>query len=119
AEALFRKNVQAIRDRDREAYLSCYLASPRLVRTGPAGFQRGFTELADGTPATGSSDWPESLTPSDLRVTWVRPGLVYGTYAYVVVIDGEKSEGLSERVFIKTNEGWKIAVTTAFPAPPK
>src|ERR1700744_5144606 len=38
ARALFEKNLQAIRDKNRDAYLSCYLDSERLARTGPDGF---------------------------------------------------------------------------------
>ena len=115
AKHLFERNIQAIIDRDRETYLSCYLDSPRLVRTSPEGFDLGFAGMAEGAPATGSDDWPELLVPSDVRVTWLAPGLVYGTYRYEVVIDGVRSVGLSERLFVKVGQAWKIAVTTAFP----
>ena len=33
ARRVFEKNLQAIRDKDRDAYLSCYLESERLART--------------------------------------------------------------------------------------
>ena len=47
----------------------------------------------------------------------VAPGVVYGTYHYRVTQRGVTSEGISERVFIRTPQGWKIAVSTAFGLP--
>ena len=35
ARAVFEKNLQSIRDKDRDSYLACYLESEGLVRTGP------------------------------------------------------------------------------------
>ena len=46
ARALFERNLQAIRDKNKEAYLSCYLESDRLVRTGPDGPALGYADLA-------------------------------------------------------------------------
>jgi imidazolonepropionase-like amidohydrolase len=51
-----------------------------------------------------------------LRLTPVREGLVYGTYRYRVRYGADEQTGLSERLFLSTPEGWKIAVSTAFPA---
>jgi len=116
ARAVFERNIQAIQDKDREVYLSCYRESEELVRVGPDGFQLGYTELAGGTPATGSDEWPESLVARDMRVTWVRPGIVYGTYRYRAHFDGVASEGISGRLILKVEGGWKIAVTSAFGA---
>ncbi len=114
ARALFERNLQAIRDRDREAYLDCYLRSPNLVRVGPEGPERGF----DGLAASLGDDWPDRLAARDLRLEWLAPGLVFGTYRYHVVFDGVAAHGLSERLFRETPDGWRIAVTTAHPAPP-
>jgi len=50
---------------------------------------------------------------------------VYGTYRYRVRYGADEQSGLSERLFMDTPGGWKIAVTTAFasvpgvPAPPR
>jgi imidazolonepropionase-like amidohydrolase len=125
ARTVFQRNVAAIRERDRDAYVACYLESERLVRTGFDGFELGWQGLAEGAPATGSDDWPAVLLARDLQLTWLRPGLVYGTYRYRVSYDGSGwNEGLSERLFALTDAGWRIAVTTAFdsapgtPAPP-
>ena len=114
ARALFEKNLQSIRDKDREAYLSCYLESDRLVRTGPGGFQLGYEGLA----ATAGEGWPDHIAAEDLRLTPVRPGLVYGTYRYRVRYGKDELAGISERLFLETPQGWKIGVSTAFPALP-
>jgi imidazolonepropionase-like amidohydrolase len=114
ARTLFEKNLQAIRDKDREAYLSCYLESEALVRTGPAGIDLGYAGLA----ATAGQGWPDRIEADDIRLSPVRPGLVYGTYRYRVRYGSQEVAGLSERLFVRTDEGWKIAVSTAFPALP-
>lgn len=121
ARRLFEKNIQAIRDQSREAYLSCYLEAETLARTGPEGFQLGYEGLA----ATAGQGWPDHIEADDLRLTNVRPGVVYGTYRYRVRYGGREDSGISERVFLDTPRGWKIAVSTAFsalpgvPPPPK
>lgn len=114
ARAVFEKNLQAIRDQDRDAYLSCYLPSDRLVRTGPDGFELGYEGLA----ATAGQGWPDHIEAEDIRLTPVSPGTVYGTYRYRVRYGGEEVSGLSERLFVSTPDGWKIAASTAFPALP-
>ncbi|HEX9942789.1 MAG TPA: amidohydrolase family protein [Thermoanaerobaculia bacterium] len=114
ARTLFEKNLQAIRDKNRDAYLSCYLESERLARTGPEGPQLGYAGLA----ATAGQGWPDHIDASDIHLTPVRPGLVYGTYRYRVRYGGREDSGLSERFFIQTPKGWKIAVSTAFSALP-
>jgi len=43
--------------------------------------------------------------------------VVYGTYRYRVRYGSDEQTGVSERVFVKTPKGWRIAVTTAFGAP--
>lgn len=114
ARRLFEANLQAIRDKDKDAYLACYLQSERLVRTGPAGVDLGYAGLA----ATAGQGWPDHIDAQDLRLTPVRPGVVYGTYRYRVRYGAEEVAGLSERLFTETPDGWKIAVSTAFPALP-
>ncbi len=114
ARALFEKNLHAIRDKDRDAYLACYLESERLVRTGPGGFELGYAGLA----ATAGEGWPDSIAAEDLRLTPVQPGVVYGTYRYRVRYGADEVSGLSERLFLKTSQGWRIAVSTAFAAVP-
>jgi imidazolonepropionase-like amidohydrolase len=114
ARRLFEANIQAIRDKDREAYLACYLESERLVRTGPTGFDLGYAGLA----ATAGEGWPDHITAEDLRLTPIRPGLVYGTYRYRVRYGANEVPGISERLFTQTPRGWKIAVSTAFAALP-
>ncbi|HEV8581734.1 MAG TPA: amidohydrolase family protein [Thermoanaerobaculia bacterium] len=114
ARALFEKNLQAIRDKNRDAYLACYLDSERLARTGPEGTQLGYAGLA----ATAGQGWPDHIAADDIHLTPVRPGLVYGTYRYRVRYGGREDAGLSERFFLETPKGWKIAVSTAFSALP-
>jgi len=117
ARALFERNVAAIQAKDREAYLACYLPTPRLVRVGPDGMQLGFDGFEAAAPTTASDDWPDSLVARDLRLAWVRPGVVYGTYRYHVVSRGAERDGISTRLFVRADEGWRIAVTSAFDGP--
>ena len=116
ARALFERNLDAIRRRDPDAYLACYLQSESLARTGPTGFTLGYEDLA-GTTATGEN-WPDAFDAQDLRLVRVQPGVVYGTYRYRVRYGAAEAIGLSERVFVERPEGWKIAVSTAFEALP-
>jgi hypothetical protein len=116
AQALFQRNIQAIQHKDRDAYLACYRPDERLIRVGPDGPKLGFSDLSSGTAATGSDDWPEALVADQVQVHWVAPGVVFGTYAYTVTFDGETTKGLSERVFVRLGDDWRIAVSTAFPA---
>ncbi len=111
----FRSNIGAIHRRDRAAYLSHYLRSPRLARVGPGGVERGFEDFAAGAGET----WPDTLAASHFRVTPVAEGVAHGAYHYRVVDEGGSQRGVSERVLVRTPEGWKVAVTTAFPSPPR
>jgi len=113
ARALFDKNIDAIHRRDRDAYLALYLHSPKLVRSGADGLAVGFDDFAKGAGA----QWPDALDADDIRLTPIQPGVVYGTYRYRVRYVGEEHSGVSERLFLKTAEGWKIALTGAIDAP--
>lgn len=114
ARAVFDQNIAAIRQRDREKYLSLYLNSPRLIRTGPDGFTTGFEEHAKQA----GSRWPDEIEASDIHLTPLAPGLVYGTYRYRVRYGTDEHAGISERVFQSTSNGWKIALTGAIDTPP-
>lgn len=113
ALALFRENIDAIHKRDRPRYIATYLQSPRLARNGPDGLEQGF----ENWPARTSTSWPDTLMARDLTVVPLAPGVVYGTYRYDVRYGDSVSAGVSERVFVKTPAGWRIAVTTAFGSP--
>lgn len=113
ALALFRANINPIHRRDHAGYLATYVQSPRLVRSGPEGRNLGFENWS----ARESASWPDTLVATDLRVVPIAPGVVYGTYRYDVRYGDSTSVGISERVFVRTPEGWRIAVTTAFGAP--
>ncbi len=121
ARKVFDANLEAIRKQDRAAYLACYLPEEGFARTGPDGMTVGFTDFAAGV----GTGWPDSIEAEDMRLTPVRPGLVYGTYRYRVRYGAVEQSGLSERFFLATPAGWKIAVSTAFqalpgvPPPPK
>ncbi len=114
ARAVFEGNINAIRQKNRDAYLSFYLHSPLLVKGGPTGFTTGYDDFA-----TARGPWPESIEASDLHLTPLQPGYVYGTYRYRVRYSGtDEHTGISERLFVKTADGWKIAVTGAVDTPP-
>jgi len=114
ARAVFEGNIDAIKQHDREKYLSYYLHSERLVRGGPSGFSTGFADFAKNA----GSGWPDLIEANDLHLTQLQPGLVYGTYRYRVRYGAEEHSGISERLFLKTPDGWKIAVTGAIDTPP-
>jgi imidazolonepropionase-like amidohydrolase len=115
AAALFEANLDAIRQKDREAYLATYLNADTLARTGPEGIALGFDSHA---AQAGDGEWPDHFEGLDLTLVPVRPGFVYGTYRYRVRYGDDEQSGISERLFIRTDGGWKIAMTSAFPAPP-
>ncbi len=113
ALALFRENIDAIHKRDRARYIATYLRSPRLARNGVDGLELGF----DDWPARTSTSWPDTLMARDLTVVPLAAGVVYGSYRYDVRNGDSVSSGISERVFVKTPGGWRIAVTSAFGSP--
>lgn len=110
---LFEENIDAIHKRDRARYLATYLQAPTLARNGPAGLELGYADWS----ARRDTTWPDTLRASNLRVVPLRPGVVYGTYCYSVTQKDTTTSGVSERVFVRTAEGWRIAVTTAFGLP--
>ena len=110
ARRLFEQNIDAIHKRDRARYLATYLHTSDLGRNGPAGLELGY----DNWSARRDSTWPDTLIARNLRVLPISPGVVYGTYCYTVTQKDTQSSGVSERIFVKTAEGWRIAVTTAF-----
>ncbi|MGI8403028.1 MAG: hypothetical protein ACR2NS_15690 [Gemmatimonadaceae bacterium] len=113
ARRAFEENIGAIHKRDRARYLATYLHTNSLARNGPAGLQLGYEDWS----ARRDSTWPDTLIARNLRVVSIAPGVVYGVYCYTVTENDTTSSGVSERVFVKTAEGWRIAVTTAFGLP--
>jgi hypothetical protein len=105
----FRSNIAAIHRRDTEAYLAHYLESPELVVASADSLRRGFVLFAEARRA--SEDWPDTLIAGQPVLVWLGPGLVWGAYEYTVVQGGDTAWGWSDRVFVKTGGGWKIAVT--------
>jgi hypothetical protein len=113
ARRLFEENIDAIHKRDRDRYLATYLHTANLARNGPAGLELGYESWS----ARRDSTWPDTLVAKNLRVIPIAPGVVYGAYCYTVTQKDTTSSGVSERVFVRTPEGWRIAVTTAFGLP--
>jgi hypothetical protein len=113
ARHLFEENIDAIHKRDRARYLATYLHTSNLARNGPAGLELGYENWS----ARRDSTWPDTLIARNLRVIPIVPGVVYGTYCYTVTQRDTTSSGVSERVFVRTPEGWRIVVTTAFGLP--
>lgn len=110
ARRLFEENIDAIHKRDRARYLATYLHTTTLGRNGPAGLEFGYESWSARRDLT----WPDTLVARNLRVLPIAPGVVYGAYCYTVTQKDTTSSGVSERIFVKTAEGWRIAVTTAF-----
>src|SRR4029077_18052662 len=114
ARAVFEADINAIRQKNRDTYLSYYLHSPLLVKGGPTGFTTGYADFA-----AARGPWPVLIEANDIHLTGLQPGYVYGTYRYRVrYAEGDEHIGISERLFVKTPDGWKIAVTGAVDTPP-
>jgi hypothetical protein len=113
ARRVFEANIDAIHKRDRARYLATYIHQNSLARNGPGGLELGY----DNWSARRDSTWPDTLIARNLRVLPIAPGVVYGTYCYTVTQKDTTSNGVSERIFVNTREGWRIAVTTAFGLP--
>ena len=113
ARVVFDENLAAIREKNREKYLSLYLKSDALVRTGATGFVTGFEAFAKGA----GGQWPDSIEATDVRLTPIRPGVVYGSYRYRVRYGAVENVGISERLFVETPQGWKIGLTGAIDTP--
>lgn len=109
----FRGNIAAIHAHDRAAYLSHYLQSETLARVGPTGLQQGYDAFARAAGA----GWPDTLVATHFTVVPITDDVAYGMYRYRVVTQGVSDRGVSERVLVRTPDGWKVAVTTAFSAP--
>jgi len=110
ARRLFEENIDAIHKRDRARYLATYLHTNALARNGPGGLELGYENWS----ARRDSTWPDTLIARNLKVLPISPGVVYGTYCYTVTQHDTTTSGVSERIFVKTPDGWRIAVTTAF-----
>jgi hypothetical protein len=113
ALAVFRENIDAIHKRDHSRYLRTYLQSDGLTRGGLRGIERTWTGWSARTDSAPS--WPDTLIANDLRVAPLAPGVVYGVYRYRGIVGGKASIGISERVFVRTRQGWKISYTASYP----
>ena len=110
ALAAFRSNIAAIHQRDTESYLAHYLDSPWFVVANADSVRMGFLAFAE--TRRNSDTWPDTLIAGEPTLAWIAPGVVYGAYPYTVTIEGSTTSGWSERVFVRTGGGWKIAVTS-------
>src|SRR5204862_506009 len=106
----FRGNIAAMHSRNRAAYLSHYLHTPALARVGPDGLLQGYDSFAAGV----GRSWPDTLVATHFSIVPLTPDVAYGAYRYRVVDSSGSVRGVSERVFVRTPDGWKIVVTTVF-----
>jgi len=102
-------NIRAIQRRDTEAYLSQYLDSPDLVIATSDSLVHGYFLFAEWRRA--STEWPDTLIATRPTLVWIGPGVVWAGFEYTTVIAGDTLRGVSERLFSKTGDGWKIVVT--------
>jgi hypothetical protein len=102
-------NLQAIQRHDVETYLDQYLESPNLVVASADSLRRGYMVFAEARRA--SDDWPDTLIAGEPTAIWIAPGVVWTAFEYAAVVTGDTVTGWSERLFVKTPRGWKIAVT--------
>ncbi|MDH3292321.1 MAG: hypothetical protein OEO20_08970 [Gemmatimonadota bacterium] len=102
-------NIAAIQRRDVEAYLAGYLDSPDLIVAGADSLRRGYFLFAEARRA--SEEWPDALTAGEPTLVWIAPGVVWGAFEFAAVAGSDTARGWSERLVVKTSQGWKIAVT--------
>lgn len=102
-------NIAAIRRADVEAYLAGYLDSPDFIVAGADSLRRGYFLFAEARRA--SPEWPDTLIAGEPTLVWIAPGVVWGAFEFTAVVGTDTARGWSERLVVKTPEGWKIAVT--------
>ena len=102
-------NLSAIRRGDAEAYLAHYLESPDLVIASADSLMRGFLFFAEARRA--DPTWPDRLDTNPPTFVWLAPGVVWAGFQFRAVIGPDTTWGVSERVFVKTADGWKITIT--------
>jgi hypothetical protein len=109
----FDANLAAIQRRDVERYLATYLDSPDFAYVGPGGMERGFAAFAAARRAR--PEFPDSLAAGEPELVWLAPGVVYAVYPFAARQGDSLGRGWSERVFVKSAHGWRIAVTSVIP----
>ncbi len=109
AGELVRQNIAAIHRRDVEAYLAQYLDSPEFVVAGADSLRRGYALFAEARRV--SQEWPDTLIAGEPTLVWIAPGVMWASFEYAAVMGADTARGLSQRVLVKTVDGWKIAVT--------
>lgn len=112
ARSVFRKNLDAIAQRDRAVYNATYIHDARFAAASPAGLDHDAAAFFGGEPG-----WPDTFDATDLDLVRVAPGVVYGTYRYRITYENGEHRGIAQRLFVDTPDGWKISVTGAFEAP--
>ena len=114
ARQLFEQNIEAIHKRDRARYLATYRHTQALARNGPAGLELGY----EGWSATSRLHVARHACCAESSCALGRAG---GRLRDLLLHRNPERHDikrrLGERVFVKTPDGWKIAVTTAFGLP--
>lgn len=113
ARQVFEDNLDAIRRRDVEAYLAGYLPTGDFVYLGPEGISRGFAGFAAARRA--EPGFPDSLAAGAPELTWIAPGVVHVAYPFAARQGAVTGAGWSERILVRTQAGWRIAVTSVIP----
>ena len=109
AMATLESNLAAIHARDAEAYLTHYLNSPDFVVATSRGIREGYVWFAEARRA--SDQWPDTFIVDRPTFRWIAPGVVWGAFSYRAVEGRDTTTGVSERLFVRIQDGWKIAVT--------
>ena len=109
ATVALESNLAAIRRHDTEAYLAHYLESPDLVVASSDSVSRGFLYFAQARRA--DPTWPDTLITSKQTMVWLAPGVVWAGFEFTYVFGPDTARGVSERVFVKTRDGWRITIT--------
>ena len=109
AAAALERNIDAFQRHDTEAYLAQYLDSPEFALADADSVRRGYLLFAEWRRAI--DVWFDTLIADRPTLAWIGPGVVWAGFRFTAVIGGDTTRGVSERIFVKTARGWKIAVT--------
>ena len=82
---------------------------PHTRAAAPHSVSRGFLFFAEARRA--DQTWPDTLITGTPAMVWLAPGVVWAGFEFTYVFGPDTARGVSERIFVKTRDGWRITIT--------